>query len=211
MGQFRTGASRMERVIQDSDRLLAWDDFARADGALGTAPMGGAWEAVNGAFALDTELAKYSSGSAPIVATLNVGTHLVDCEGALSNADVNAALGLAVCVVDANNLLAVYYGFSTQRFRVRKIVGGVGADIADVASTGPAYESLTRLRVQVVPTASGLRVIGQANGQTVNAAITDAGEVATFSAATKCGLYAGTTSATNRWHNFLVRDGRPAL
>lgn len=113
-------------------RIAAYDRFDRANGALGTAEVGGAWSSVSGTCAIASNKAKGTTSGASNIAAL---------ECSVTEQDVSASVvwytgetaSLLCRVSDANNYMRVRVdGTTLQVFRV---VSGSSTSIATYSYT----------------------------------------------------------------------------
>lgn len=103
---------------------IASDTFDRADGALGTATVGGAWTAIMGTWAIASNRAKLTSTNSgamavamlPVGTALSTGSALVDVQ--LSSG--NARVGLVLRGTDQNSYMAVDMRSPANEVGIRK-------------------------------------------------------------------------------------------
>jgi len=121
------GITAKQAVYIDTPGLVAWDNFDRADGALGTAPSGQAWELASGDINILNGYAR-GNGTALLptgLKNLSVRYTCIDDTGGTKYS----------CIplwVDANNY--VWLRFHTTSISWRKVVGGVETVLASAST-----------------------------------------------------------------------------
>lgn len=180
------------------DRVIAWDTFNRADGALGTSESGHTWEVLSGTWAIASNQATSTDGVFDTAAVIDPGEADVDVR-AWMNYSGASRTGLVVRGIDSSNFLFV--ARRDTDFRILKLDAGSSTQLAAASVTATAADKGHLVRVRCV----GNQIDAYLDDVRVTRHTLTGGDATKYGAATKVGLLSG-NAGTRTYDSFVVEE-----
>lgn len=180
-----------------TSRIVASDDFNRADGAIGTSTSGHVWNSISGTWAVLSNKARESIGTGNRLVVLDLARPDIEVEVEVT---MGASIaGIALRAIDASNFLMLQLSVPSNHLMFRKLDTASFVNLWSITSFGVVNGNTYKLGVRAFGRNFRFYVDGTQRGEyTATTA-----DYTKFGAVTKHGLYVGTDSAA-RFDNFVM-------
>lgn len=177
----------LDRVLASTrtSRLVASDDFNRADGAIGTSSSGHVWTVISGTWSVLANKAREELGTGNRVAVLDPATANIEVEVDLTVGAVTS--GIALRAIDASNFLILEMSTAQNLLRFRKLDTAAFTNFLTLSTFGVVNGTTYKLGVR----AFGANLRFYVNSVHVGEYTLTTADQTKFGVATRHGLYVG--------------------